>query len=129
MVITMEVKSALAAKKAAGRVTSRNVSPSSGSAVGDWGSSITSRLNGLVMPFIDFTFRRRCNRAFSRVDSIHIARQYDGLADTPQFLTNPMALVNSLLGALFVHGLYANAVSLDENSPNYVPGTKEGRGR
>ena len=58
------------------------------------------------------------------VDSIQIARQYDAFADTVQYVTNPVALANSLLG-IFVHLDYANAVSLDPTSPNYVPGTKK----
>ncbi len=90
---------------------------------GDWGSSITSRLNGLVVPVIDFTFHGR-RPGEQPLDSIQILRQYDIFADTAQYVTNPVALANSLLG-IFVHLDYANAVSLDPTSPNYVPGTKK----
>ena len=120
MVIT-EVKSRLAARKAAGQSVPNVTFVGIGG--GDWGSSITSRLNGLVVPVIDFTFRG-AEPGVQPVDSIQIARQYDIFADTVQYVTNPFALANALLG-IFVHLDYANAVSLDPTSPNYVPGTKK----
>ena len=119
--VIMEVKARLAARKAAGE-TVPNVT-FVGIGGGDWGGSITSRLNGLVVPVIDFTFRG-AEPSVQPVDSIQIARQYDIFADTVQYVTNPVALANSLLG-IFVHLDYANAVSLDPTSPNYVPGTKK----
>jgi len=119
--VIMEVKARLAARKAAGE-TVPNVT-FVGIGGGDWGGSITSRLNGLVVPVIDFTFRG-AEPAVQPVDSIQIARQYDIFADTVQYITNPVALANALLG-IFVHLDYANAVSLDPTSPNYVPGTKK----
>ena len=119
--VIMEVKARLEARKAAGE-TVPNVT-FVGIGGGDWGSSITSRLHGLVVPVIDFAFHGP-DPSVQPVDSIQIARQYDIFADTVQYVTNPVALANSLLG-IFVHLDYANAVSLDPTSPNYVPGTKK----
>jgi|GEM_PF-3030893 len=91
---------------------------------GDWAAnSITSRLAGIVVPIIDFRFAFPPPNNPDGPPSIQIVRQYDGLADTVQFVTNPIALANSLIGALSVHGLYAQEVSLDPDSPKYVPET------
>lgn len=117
--VIMEVKARLAARAAAGESVPNVTFIGIGG--GDWGSSITSRIAGVVIPVIDFTFRRP-EPDVQPVDSIQIARQYDIFADTVQFVTNPVALANSLLG-IFVHLDYANAVSLDPQSPNYVAGT------
>jgi hypothetical protein len=85
---------------------------------------IASRLDGLVIPFFDFTFNGAAptDTGFRSID---IARQYDGLADTPQFVTNPVALANAVLGVLFTHAFYGEEVSLDPSSPKYVQGTVE----
>jgi hypothetical protein len=85
---------------------------------------IAKRLDGLVIPFFDFSFNGASpdNPAFP-IPTIDIARQYDGLADTPQFILNPVADLNAILGVVFVHTLYGEEVSLDPNSPKYVPGT------
>ncbi|MGH3676463.1 MAG: PE-PPE domain-containing protein [Mycobacterium sp.] len=121
--ITSLEKARLEEKKARGEPVPNVVFVGIGG--GDWpNGSITSRLDGLVVPIIDFTFTAPppSDPAYE-IPSIRIARQYDGFADTPQFVTNPVAVANSLLGALFVHGLYGQEVSLDPDSPKYQPGT------
>ena len=117
------VKARLEEKKAQGESVPNVTFVGTGG--GDWASnSITSRLAGLVVPVIDFRFDHPpANDPVNGIPSIQILRQYDGLGDTAQFVTNPVALANSLLGAIFVHGLYAQEVSLDPDSPKYVPGT------
>jgi hypothetical protein len=83
---------------------------------------IAERLDGLVIPFFDFTFNGAAPTDSGFV-TIDIARQYDGLADTPEFLINPIADLNAILGVVFVHALYGEEVSLYPASPKYVPGT------
>jgi hypothetical protein len=85
---------------------------------------IAERLDGLVIPFFDFTFNGAAPTDSGFV-TIDIARQYDGLADTPEFLINPVADLNAILGVVFVHALYGEEISLDPASPKYVPGTVE----
>ena len=117
------VKARLEEKKAQGESVPNVTFVGTGG--GDWASnSITSRLAGLVVPVIDFRFDYPpANDPVNGIPSIQILRQYDGLGDTAQFVTNPVALANSLLGAIFVHGFYGQEVSLDPDSPKYVPGT------
>jgi hypothetical protein len=123
--ITMIVKARLEERKRQGESVPNIVFVGIGG--GDWpNGSITSRLDGLVVPVIDFTFGGAPPAdPANQIPSIQIARQYDGFADTAQFVSNPLAVANSLLGALFVHGLYGQEVSLDPDSPRYVPGTRK----
>lgn len=84
---------------------------------------ITTRLNGLTIPIFDFSFNGPAPTdpefGFTTVD---ISREYDGLADFPLYPANFFSDANAILGVVFVHALY-NEVSLDPNSPKYVPGT------
>ncbi|HEY7053175.1 MAG TPA: PE-PPE domain-containing protein, partial [Mycobacterium sp.] len=122
-VISMLLKAELEEQKAQGNAVS-NVT-FVGIGVGNRpNGGIAERLVGLTIPFFDFTFNGAAPtdpaHGFTTID---IARQYDGLADTPQFLINPFADLNAVLGVLFVHAFYGEQVSLDPNSPKYVPGT------
>lgn len=85
---------------------------------------IAERLSGIVIPFVDFTFNGASPADPAHpITTIDIARQYDGLADFPEFPLNPVADANAVLGVVFVHLLYGEEVSLDPTSPKYVPGT------
>jgi PE-PPE domain len=85
---------------------------------------IAERLSGIVIPFVDFTFNGASpDDPEHPIKTIDIARQYDGLADFPEFPLNPVADANAVLGVVFVHLLYGEEVSLDPNSPDYVDGT------
>jgi hypothetical protein len=85
---------------------------------------IAKRFEGIVIPFFDFTFNGAAvDDSPYPITTYDIARQYDGLADTPQFVLNPVADANAVLGIVFVHALYGEEISLDENSPKYVEGT------
>ena len=85
---------------------------------------IAERFPGLVIPFFDFTFNGAAPTD-NGIPTIDIARQYDGLADTPEYPIDLAADANAVLGVIFVHALYGEEVSLDPSSPNYVPGTIE----
>jgi hypothetical protein len=119
--ITTAEKRALAAKMATGEPLPPVIFVGIGSGNRPNGG-ISERLQGLVIPLFDYTFDGAAPTD-TGITTIDIARQYDGLADTPQFLANPVALANALLGVLFVHALYGEEVSLDPDSPKYVPGT------
>jgi PE-PPE domain len=86
---------------------------------------IATYLQGVTIPLVDFTFNGPAPTdpefGFTTVD---IAREYDGLADFPQYPLNLLADLNAVLGVVFVHTNYEQ-VSLDPNSPKYVEGTTE----
>ncbi|MGV0740594.1 PE-PPE domain-containing protein [Mycobacterium syngnathidarum] len=84
---------------------------------------ISSRFAGVTLPFFDFSFDGPQPNNDTDFKFIDIARQYDALADLPQFPMNPVATANAVLGFTFVHLLYGEEVSLDPDSPKYVPGT------
>jgi PE-PPE domain-containing protein len=120
-VITMLEKAALQQQKAAGQAVP-NVT-FVGIGVGNRpNGGIAERLGGFTIPFFDFTFNG-AETTDAGIPTIDIARQYDGLADTPQFPIDPVADLNAVLGVVFVHLLYGETVSLNPASPNYVPGT------
>lgn len=122
-VITMLEKAALQQQKAAGQGVP-NVT-FVGIGVGNRpNGGIAERLAGLTIPFFDFTFNG-AETTNAGIPTIDIARQYDGLADTPEFLIDPVADLNAVLGVVFVHLLYGETVSLDPSSPKYVPGTTQ----
>lgn len=120
-VVTMRVKAELAARKARGEEVPDVTFVGIG--VGNRpNGGIASRLAGITIPFFDFTFNGAAPTDLG-FETIDIVREFDGLADTPQFLFNPVATLNAIFGVLFVHALYGPEVSLDPNSPKYVPGT------
>jgi PE-PPE domain len=84
---------------------------------------IATYLQGVTIPIVDFSFNGPAptdpEYGFTTID---IAREYDGLADFPQYPIDLLADLNAVLGVLFVHTTY-NQISLDPNSPKYVPGT------
>ena len=83
---------------------------------------IAQRLSGIVIPFVDFTFNGASpDDPAQPITTIDIARQYDGLADFPQFPINLVADLNAVLGVVFVHALYGEEVSFDPSSPKYIP--------
>jgi PE-PPE domain-containing protein len=51
----------------------------------------------LVIPFFDFSFNGAADDSSEYpITTIDIARQYDGPADTPEFLLNPIADLNAI---------------------------------
>ncbi|WP_245905942.1 PE-PPE domain-containing protein [Mycolicibacterium palauense] len=69
---------------------------------------VMQRFDGLVVPFLNVTFTGATPN--NGVDgapgdlTIDIARQYDGWADFPTYLWNPVAVANAVMGILLVHG-------------------------
>ena len=124
-VITMIEKAKLQQRMAAGEPVP-NVT-FAGIGVGNRpNGGIAERLSGIVIPFFDFTFNGPSPDdpdPAHAITTIDIARQYDGLADFPQFPLNPVADLNAVLGVVFVHLLYGEEVSLDPDSPKYVKNT------
>ncbi|KGI66799.1 hypothetical protein EU78_04210 [Mycolicibacterium rufum] len=63
---------------------------------------ILERFEGLHIPFLDVTFNGATpNTGDATID---VARQYDGWADFPTYLWNPLAVANAVAGMALVHG-------------------------
>ena len=63
---------------------------------------IMERFKGLHIPFLDVTFSGATpNNGDYTVD---VARQYDGWADFPTYLWNPLAVANAVAGIVLIHG-------------------------
>lgn len=63
---------------------------------------VMERFHGWRIPFVDVTFSGATpNNGDLTFD---IARQYDGWADFPTYLWNPVAVANAVMGILLVHG-------------------------
>ena len=63
---------------------------------------ILERFAGMHIPILDVTFN---GATPATVDpTIDVARQYDGWADFPTYLWNPLAIANALAGMALVHG-------------------------
>lgn len=63
---------------------------------------LMARFKGLSVPFFDVTFGGETPHNGDY--TIDVARQYDGWADFPAQLWNPVAVANALLGILLIHG-------------------------
>lgn len=63
---------------------------------------ILERFAGMHIPILDVTF----NGATPATEdpTIDVARQYDGWADFPTYLWNPLAIANAIAGMALVHG-------------------------
>ena len=68
---------------------------------------VMQRFKGLTIPFVEVTFSGATPN--NGVDgapgdlTIDVARQYDGWADFPKYLWNPVAIANAILGIALVH--------------------------
>lgn len=63
---------------------------------------VMQRFRGLTIPFVDVTFSGAtpANGDFT----VDVVRQYDGWADFPTYLWNPVAIANAFMGIVLVHG-------------------------
>lgn len=73
---------------------------------------IMARFEGVSFPVAGVTFNGATPCNGDR--TIDVARQYDGWADFPAQLWNPLAVANALLGILLVHGGAQTDVTADE---------------
>ncbi|WP_275571969.1 PE-PPE domain-containing protein [Mycolicibacterium vanbaalenii] len=63
---------------------------------------IMQRFKGITVPIVDFTFS---GATPDNGDLTYdVVRQYDGWADFPTYLWNPIAVANAVVGILLVHG-------------------------
>lgn len=58
-----------------------------------------------TVPILDATFGQP-TPTDTGIDTYDIALQYDGVADAPSWVLNPLALANALAGFQYVHGTY-----------------------
>lgn len=58
-----------------------------------------------TVPILDATFGRP-TPTDTGIETYDIALQYDGVADAPSWVLNPLALANALAGFQYVHGTY-----------------------
>ncbi|OMC34882.1 PE-PPE domain-containing protein [Mycobacterium sp. GA-1841] len=58
-----------------------------------------------TLPILDATFGRP-TPTDTGIETHDIALQYDGVADAPSWVLNPLALLNALAGFEYVHGTY-----------------------
>lgn len=63
---------------------------------------VLSRFKGITIPILDFTFDGATPD--NGDPTYDIVRQYDGWADFPTYLWNPIALANAVMGIVLVHG-------------------------
>lgn len=73
---------------------------------------IMARFAGVSIPVAGVTFSGATPHNGDH--TIDVARQYDGWADFPADLLNPLAVMNALLGILVVHGGTQTEVTADE---------------
>lgn len=63
---------------------------------------VMQRFRGLTIPFVDVTFSGPTPATGDY--TVDVVRQYDGWADWPTYLWNPVAVANALMGIVLVHG-------------------------
>ncbi|WP_199255697.1 PE-PPE domain-containing protein [Mycolicibacterium mengxianglii] len=72
---------------------------------------VLQRFNGLYIPILDISFNGATPTDGDTV--IDTARQYDGWADFPKYPLNLLATANALLGIVYLHGKYDQAVTAE----------------
>ena len=79
---------------------------------------LNGRANGVSIPIVDFPFGPSVptNTGMLTTD---IAMKWDIIADAPVVITNPIAMLNALLGFEYVHGTYPDPT---QASPDSTPG-------
>lgn len=79
---------------------------------------IDSRAYPISVPIVDFPFGPPM-ATDTGIQTTDIAFKWDIIADAPLYITNPLAMVNALLGFWYVHGTYPNP---NAANPNSTPG-------
>ncbi|MFB1295780.1 PE-PPE domain-containing protein [Mycobacterium sp. pW049] len=73
---------------------------------------VMQRFKGLTIPLLDVTFSGATpNTGDVTYD---VARQYDGWADFPRYLWNPIAVANAFMGILLVHSEMQTELTAEE---------------
>jgi hypothetical protein len=79
---------------------------------------VMQRFTGITIPFVDVTFSGATPN--NGVDgapgdlTIDVARQYDGWADFPRYLWNPVAIANAVMGILLLHSDVQTELTAEE---------------
>jgi hypothetical protein len=72
----------------------------------------------ITVPIVEFPFGPP-TPTDTNMDTTDIAMKWDIIADGPLYVTNPLAMVNALLGFWYVHGTYPDPTAA---SPDSTPG-------
>jgi hypothetical protein len=84
---------------------------------------LLTRLPNFTLPLVGATFGDGTNPHETTI--IQVTKQYDGVADAPVYILNPLADVNAILGYAYLHGGYYQDVEVDPvavaNDPSTAP--------
>jgi PE-PPE domain len=79
---------------------------------------LNTRLLGFSAPIVEFPYGPAMPTD-TGIKTTDIAMKWDIIADAPLYVTNPLALINAILGFQYVHGTYPYPT---EATPNRTPG-------
>lgn len=79
---------------------------------------LNTRLLGFSAPIVEFPFGPSMPTD-TGIETTDIAMKWDIIADAPLYLTNPLAMINAILGFEYVHGTYPQPTEAD---PDETPG-------
>ncbi|MET0896966.1 MAG: PE-PPE domain-containing protein, partial [Mycobacterium sp.] len=79
---------------------------------------LNARLLGFSVPIVEFPFGP-VMPTDTGIKTTDIAMKWDIIADAPLYLTNPLAMINAILGFEYVHGTYPYPT---EATPDRTPG-------
>lgn len=79
---------------------------------------LNTRLLGFSVPIVEFPFGPSMPTD-TGIKTTDIAMKWDIIADAPLYVTNPLAMINAILGFEYVHGTYPQPTAA---SPDETPG-------
>jgi hypothetical protein len=83
------------------------------------------RFKGLYIPIVAFSFNG-ATPTDTRFPTADIAQQYDGFADFPNYPINAIAVLNALMGIVYLHPKYAEPANTLAGHPEYQQGPAVG---
>jgi len=83
------------------------------------------RFKGLYIPVVAFSFNG-ATPTDTRFPTVDIAQQYDGFADFPNYPINAIAVLNALMGIVYLHPKYAIPANTLAGHPEYQQGPAVG---
>ncbi len=68
---------------------------------------------GVYVPGVGITLGGQAATSSSGAQIVQVTRQYDGIADAPKYWLNPVADLNAVVGAYYLHGTYSQVIPND----------------